>query len=138
MKLRRLSWALGFTKDVSEELSEVLYETAVVSKDYESENDQHDTGIAMGLAMNDIISGVFIGDAMSEDEEYNIAFKGRKTSFSFDDKKLFTRFKAGDKVEIGYRKIYNVTYDYVPPNFIEKKSTERILGGYKFESVKRL
>lgn len=137
MLLRRLGWTLGFTKDVREELSELLYEIAVVSKDYEPENDQRTTGMLAGAAAGNPAAGLAIGILMSEDEEYNITFKSPKASFSFDDEELFSRFQRGDRVKVGYREVRKVTYDYVPPNFNEKKPIERTLAGYKFESAEK-
>lgn len=129
--LRKIGWSLGLTKERRTELSDVLYEIGkVTAKNYQEEEDNLPLGIAMG--------NIALGLALSEDEEYNISFRGSKTSFDFDDKELFRAFKVGDKVRLGYREKYKVTSDYVPPNFDQKQQLDRVLSDYIFESATKI
>jgi hypothetical protein len=128
MGLRKIGWILGLTKERKTELSDVLYETgSVTAKNYQEEEDNLPLGVAMG--------NIDLGVALSEDEKYNISFRGPRTSFDFEDEGLFRAFKVGDKVKIGFREEYTVTSDYIPPNFDQKQQLDRVLSRYRFVSV---
>lgn len=131
MVLTKLGWKLGFTEKRVTELSDILYETAtVIAKNYQEEEDNLVLGIAMGNPA--------LGIAMSDDEEFNIHFRGETVSFNLDDRGLFNYFKVGDTVELGYRKIYTIIYDYVPPNFDHKQVIDKFVSDCSFVSAKKV
>ncbi|MFH1589826.1 MAG: hypothetical protein ABIB43_04635 [archaeon] len=129
-KLKEISYKLGLTKENRIELSDVMYETAtVVDKDYEEEEDN----LPLGTALDNMALGI----AMSENEKYNVTFKGEKTHFSFDDEELFEMYKVGDIVTIGYKEKNKITSNYVPPNLNEKVDIETEFAGYQFVNVQK-
>lgn len=124
MSLRKLGWNLGLTRETIEELSDILYETAtVVSKD-------HEEGEVYSWLWGSVNPA--LGFLWAEDEEYNISFRGERTSFDLDDEKLFKAFKTGETVKLGYTEVYELTYDYIPPAFDRKQFLGKRLKGYRF------
>lgn len=118
MVLRKIGWKLGLTEEKRTEVSKVLYEEGgVTAKNYQLEDDW--LGFALGVAM--------LAPVPRFNDEYNISFRGQKTSFNIDNKMLFEEFNVGDKVRIGFREKYDIISDYVPPNFKQK---QQIGGGF--------
>jgi hypothetical protein len=131
MSMKKFWHKCGFTESRRTELSDILYDTGVVSsKEYQEENDNRALGLAMG--------NLALGMAMSEDEAYNINLKGQKTSFELDDEELYNKFEVGDNVKIGYREQYKFKVDYVPPNFDQKQDIDKWLSDYIFVSAEKI
>jgi len=135
MKLKKILWGVGLTKKTRTELSDVLYESARVIDKNHTEIDN--------LPFDFIANMISFGSALSGDVEtnytaYTIDFLGQPASFNIVNKGLFESFKIGDNVNLGYRQIYSVTCDYVPPNFEKKVELSKTLSGYQFVSAEKI
>lgn len=112
------------------ELSDVLQDEAVVTqKKHIPKKDQLATGVALGVGINDIGSGVALGVAMSEHEKYSITFRGKKITLRLNDSTVFNRFDSSDVVDITYKEKYFSTYDS------DGKLIKKELIGYKLISA---
>ncbi len=138
MILKKIGHWFELTKEIKTELSDILYDIATVSKDYQPEDNQMGTGIALGTATGNIGMGVALGSAMSEDEEYKIRLKGSKVTIDLDDRQIYEQFENGDQVRLAYRETQRVTSDYIPPNFERKQEIERVLSDPRFVSAEKL
>ena len=131
MNLKKIGYNLGLTTRYRTELSDILYETAVVtSKNHQEEEDNFVLGVALGNPA--------LGIVLSEDEEYTINFKGPKTEFELDDETTFKKFKINEKVKLGYVEKYEITSDYVPPNFDKKQQLYRTFLKNELISIDKL
>jgi len=125
MGIRTIAFNLGLTKERRTELSDdVLYELGKVNFK------RHDT------IDFEAMLGYFALGTYGPDEFYEIGFGGQKTSFRFNNKRLFNAFNMGDKVTIAYREVYTATYDYIPPEFRKKRLVDRVLSDTRFVDVK--
>jgi hypothetical protein len=127
---KEICWYLGLTSERKSKFSESLYDTAVVSKEYVPENDNFVLGIAMGNPA--------LGLVMSDDAKYNIRFHGKNANIELDDKKTFERFDDGDTVELEYKKIQKIIFDYMPPNWENKQEICRFPNGYIFVNAQKM
>jgi hypothetical protein len=119
--------SFGLTKQKKREESDLLCDNASVSKKYVPEEDKLILGIAIGNPA--------LGRALSRDEKYMVSFKGPKVSFEVDDKKLYNRFNTGDSAQVIYREIIEKVYDFVPPDFNNRKEIDRYVVDNKVVSV---
>lgn len=90
------------------ELSNTLYDTAIVFKNYEPEVDNTAPGVVIGALTGHLYSGIILGMLFSEKEQHRVFFKGKKVSFNVDDAKLFHSFNEGDTVKLSYREVYEI------------------------------
>lgn len=120
MKLRKIGWRLGLTKERVKKFSDVLYETAfITSKTYYEEP-------------------VFLRYGMLGKKHYRISFDGNPASFDLDSEGLFFSFEVGDRVKLGYREEYTDVYDYTQTDFDKKQFIKTTLTKYRFASVQKL
>jgi len=137
--LNKIKYHLHLSEECQTELSDIIYEEGIVSsKNYEEEDDGIATGIVMGVALDDLSAGAAYGCAMSEDEEYNIGFKGKNVSFDFDDEDLYNTYELGEKVIIAYKQRCTSFFDFVPPNYSKKVFIEKKFSGKKFVGVEKI
>lgn len=138
MILKRIARKLGWTEEKKKELSDILSETATVSKNYTPRKDNLATGVALGTAMGNTAMGLALGSAMSHSERYEISFNGDKTYFSFDDEELYEQFQDGEKAKISYREAWEEIYDYIPPDFEYKRFITKKFSGHRFINAEKL
>ena len=132
MVLEKFFYTLGATKENRKELSNKLYDNAIVSGKQYIE-DTVDEYLALGYALEDPAMGYAIG----EEARYLIKFDGEKTSFIIDDEGIFDFVEIGEEVILGYKEIYQSTYDYLPPNFNKKQRIKKEILDYELINVKR-
>ena len=125
---------LGLTKETKTELSDIVYDEAVVYKRHIPREDDFVTGFAMGSMGREMAEGY----AMNKDEEYRVIFKGLHEHFVLDNVHLFHSFENSDKAKVVYRKAHSVTYDYVPPDFDSKQEVGRVPAHSVFVSAEKI
>lgn len=111
--LRRIGYYLRLTKEVRtgmQKESEILLSdtSKVIYK-------KHFRGILTGLEF----MGVY-----GRNEQFNIWFRGQKTSFYLNNKNLFKRFEVDEEVKVRYMEDKILIYDYLPSDFNKKKLLE--------------
>lgn len=86
-----------------EELSDVVYEEAVVGKKYV------DSFVSVLPTIG--ADGSISVSVSSTPEEYDITFHNQNIDFKFDDKDLYDKFLEGEKVVVGYQNVAEITSD---------------------------
>jgi len=120
------------------ELSDLLSDTAVVYKTFQSGDDQTGSGFVLDSASGSLGFGLAFGSSMSRSERYDIKFKGGKVTISLDNRGLFEKFSNGDCVRLDYKEGHWVTRDYVRPNFDEKQVVDVVFSGNYFVDAEKL
>ncbi len=132
MNLTKIAHSFGLTQEERKELSDILYETGVVeSKDY-----HEPFSIICPCPMPAVPECGFIQRKYAA--EYNVHLKGEKKSLKLNNEELFNKVNVGDKIKVSYKEVYAGIYDYVPPDFLEKKLIDVILSGYEYISAEKL
>ncbi len=126
--LRKIGWNLGLTREGKTELSNILYDTAVV---YKRDRSVKDLEISDSFTRGRTPVDVPLRSSMTGDEENYIKFEGSNITIALDDEEICDQFKDGETVRLKYRKIQVVVFDYEPPNFEKKKPLRKVLTGYR-------
>ena len=118
MNLKTIGYRLGFTREVREELSDLISTPAVVKeKKYYPEDG----------------SFIFLGISTCL---YSVTFTTEADKdVTFYESSLYHHFEAGDLVKINYMEKFLTAYDYVPPDFKNKQRVERVMSGLHLVSA---
>jgi len=134
-----ICWKLGLLKEKRIELSDIIYETAVVTSKNHKKGESY---LPLYSTMDDFYQNLAISPACSgliiKGEEYNIGFKGKTVHFDLNNKELFNSLKPRDRVRLGYKEVYENIYSYIPSYFDHKFLIDGILKEYKFVSAKKI
>lgn len=115
---------LGLTKNTKYSINQTLEEIGTVSsKQYSPPIEKIKLGIT---------------HSPGAPEEYQIIFFLVSNYFIVDDESYFNLFEEGDKALITFDEEYKNTYDYVPPNYVEKQLIDSVLSKHRFISAKKI
>jgi hypothetical protein len=124
MSLKKLCYFLGLTKERREELSDVIYEDAeLVDKRHILDH------VQLTPQSDPLYNGVLIN-------EYLVEIKGASgVSFVENREEIFNQFEIGDKMILGYKKVFQSTYNYPTPDSKEKQRMAKELISHQFVSA---
>jgi hypothetical protein len=124
-------------KEYRTELSDVMHDEAVVTKQYVPDDDQTGTGLALGVAMDNIPVGVALGSSMSSPAKYIVHLHGKKVSFQFDSKSMYDSVNERENVRVNYREVYRNAFEDLNKDG-NKELVGRMLVDYKFVNAEKL
>ena len=139
---RDMGRRLGITRETREELSDIIYDTAVVSKEYRAGYDPMEN-LPLGFSEPSIFMDTH-GFWMMQHrynyipEAYFVTFAGTKAAVKVNDFEVYSRFDKGDIVALEYKELFSVVSDYTPDNLRVKEQVSRTFLKYVFHGAKKL
>lgn len=131
---RRLAHKLGLTKEKVEELSETLYETAMVAS---REHTKEESFPSYTYTYAGFRPYIRYGNPVYGRDHYHVRLDGA-VSFYLDDESLYNSLQEGDGVRVAYKKVDELVYDYVSPDFKNKRLVKREFLRNEVVSVERV
>jgi hypothetical protein len=128
--IKRIAHKLGWTRETKRELSDLISETAVVESTFQTTS-----------AYTPSYGPAYGGMHMSQPiicTDYWVKFGSETNPIEVCDEFLYRTLHAGDKVNISYRKITEMIFDYVGDDFSQKQEIEHTIAGCKLERAEKI
>jgi hypothetical protein len=132
--IKRIAHKLGLTRERRRELSDIISETAVVESTFK------ESGVYPPMPTEPFGGKHFEIGASCFYTNYFVKFRCEATPLEVNDEFLYRTLHAGDKVNLSYKTISEVIYDYVGDDYSKKQELpeSRSIVGRKLESAEKI